>query len=369
MRIAIISDGNPISTAYGKMGKYLSRFLKKKNIEVVNVSTRHTGEPVEYEGIPIYAGMNFYPNNQIAIDRSLETIEPDAVMMIRDLINVNLARFNTGYSLAKYAGKCKRYAWTPVMGEIVYPDTIQATLQSFDHIFPMTDWAKTVLANDGIPYNIMTVVGGGFDPEVFRKREDKRFSEEGVLFGTVALYTSQRKQLYVLLKSLKEYVKNYGPAKLYIHNNIVGIPYDVLGIADILGVRKNLMFPLKNGQADWIPEWGLSEDDMARLYSSFTATLSTSGFEGFNVPFLESLACETPVIGTYSPFYDWTDQIRQVEGLQVSEELADIGYVSDPRRFAEAMHGQNKVDRNRLMDMTWDKQCQKILDVMKGGEK
>jgi len=365
MKIAIISDNINLNTGYAKMAYNAMKILRKKGYDVYNIGIQHGGDVVEYDGMPIYSGKVYYSGQQQAMDRSLDIIKPDVILFIRDMVSVNLSRIPMGHSFVNYKRKMKRIIWTPVMSKIITSDTINAVNQSFDHVIAMTDAGVRILIDSGIPYNIIDSIGAGFDPDIY-KRDKPMIEHDYTLFGSVSLYTNNRKQLSLLLQAMGHYVKDEPTAKLYIHTNIIGIPYDLRALAKHFGIENNILLPRIGNTYTWIPEWDLTEQEMASLYSSFNATLSTSGLEGFNMPFLESLACETPVLGAYSPFYDWSDQIQTVPSVYGRDDVVDIGYVPDPFLFAEHMHKilKVKINREKLMNMTWDKQVDKLVKVI-----
>lgn len=366
MKIAVVSDNINMNTGYAKMAYNTLRILKEKGHDVYNIGIQHGGDVVSYNGIPIYSGKVYYAGQQQALDRSISIIKPEAVLFIRDMVSVNLNRITVGHTFAKYAGKFKRIIWTPVMTEIIPSDTVSAVNQSFDSVVSMTDYGMRLLIDNGVPYNQIYSIGAGFDPEIYRRRE-KYIEHDYTLFGAVALYTSQRKQLANLINAMHHYVETFDrEAKLYIHTNVAGIPYDIKAIAAHFKISSNILLPMSSGTYVWIPEWDLTEEEMASLYSSFDLTVTTSGLEGFNMPFLESLACETPVLGTYTPFYDWSDQIQVVPSYPAYDSTVDLGYVSDPLVFAEMMHTakDKKIDREKLMDLTWEKQVEKMEKVI-----
>jgi hypothetical protein len=93
-----------------------------------------------------------------------------------------------------------------------------------------------------------------------------------------------------------------------------------------------------------------------------------SGQEGFNLPFLESLACETPVLGIYQPSYDWSDQIQMAPSIEaVDTPTPAYGYISDPYVFAEYMDRAKtmKVNRKKLMGLTWTESAKKMDHVLR----
>ena len=128
-----------------------------------------------------------------------------------------------------------------------------------------------------------------------------------------------------------------------------------------------MLFPNTTPERKWIAEWGASEEYMAGLYSSFNATVSASGMEGFNVPFLESLACETPAVGIAQPSYDWSDQIIQARS-NAWDEIIPFSYVfeSSPEAFAVCMDKalKYKVDREKLMHLTWNSVAKKFNSII-----
>ena len=117
------------------------------------------------------------------------------------------------------------------------------------------------------------------------------------------------------------------------------------------GVEANVLFP-----------GFLSDDDLASLFSGAEAFISVSLEEGFGLPLLEAMACETPALVSDIPAF------KEVGGefpLYVKpNDYEEIG-----NSIALIFHGGYKPERIygaklRAQEFTWDRTAQKTLEII-----
>lgn len=375
MKIGIISDSPTVNSGYGEIGKNLLYYLDQQGYDTFSIGLQHRGYPV---AVPIkdkyfrmYSGFVYINGINYTINKAIEIEKPDVLITVRDWVTFHPPGFGQAFKLSQYKGRIKRIGYIPLMEPYVNPDMRASIVENSDITVGYTEYEKQMLINEGIPYNQVEAINVGFDPDVYKPSkpliEIPHELSQHKIFGFVGLLTDKRKMLGSLMKAFSYYLKSDDKAMLYIHNNLVGHQYQILQMADALRIRQHLMIPQHNGAFDWAPEWYYSDHEMARLFSSFTAGVSMSAQEGFNMPFMEQLACGTPVLGVDSPFYDWSDQIMKVKSHE-TELNTGYGYVSDPREFAEAMHHvvNKKVDRKKLKDLEWQNVIKKWVKVIEG---
>lgn len=366
MKIAIIADMPTMNTGYGRIARYLGYELAKDN-DVSYIGLQHRGDVIEFRNkdrlMKIYSGMVMQPGNQQTFDRSMKIIDPDVTIMTRDPVTYQPARFPAAFSLAHYKDRIWRLSWIPAMTRFIPSDVVQATLQSSDFIVTYTDAARLVYMSYGIPYNIMETVNVGYDSNVYKPEGDRHYFDVGAdVFTFVGLMFDTRKRVGLLLKAFREYLYAYDHnAMLYIHNQPVGTAYDINGYANMLGIKGHILFP-----PEWHHEWGIPDEEMASIYRSSRAVISFSPQEGFNMPFLEAMACGTPVVGNDMPFYDWSDQILKVPSMEAEEGAMSFGYVSDPKVFADYIHRatETRIDTSRLKHLQWPKVADRFRELL-----
>lgn len=367
MKIAIIADVPNMNTGYGRIAKYLGYELAGDN-EVSYIGLQHRGNPVTFRNkdrdMYVYSGAVGAAGNQQTFDRSMRMIDPDITIMTRDPVTFAPNRFPQAFTLKHYKGEVERLSWIPAMSNYTPSDIIRPLLESSDLIQTYTEAARLTYMDHGVPYNIMRTINVGYDDTVYNTDGPKDyFDTEGDVFTFVGLMFDTRKRIGLLLKAFREYLYRYDhDATMYIHNMPVGTAYDVNGLANMLGIRGHLIFP-----AEWHHEWGVPDEEMAHIFRSSRAVVSFSPQEGFNMPFLEAMACGTPVVGNSMPFYDWSDQILQVPSIEADEGSMSFGYLSDPVKFAEYMDTTKDVSINTdaLKHLTWPNIGDQFREVIK----
>jgi len=369
MKILIISDGPHVASGYGKITKYLGRELVSHGFSVDYAAFSHRGEPLNYyygkQSNPrskIYSAHVPYRGCSTIIDRSIAESKPDTTIFIRDAAGLSTSRFEGGISLSAYKDKIYRISYVPVMYNSMVPDVVDSTLDSSDLIVPYTDYSRTILMENGIPYNIIAqTIPPGYDGSVFTPGKVDYFGEKVDIFGFIGLINNTRKSLQVLFKAFSQYVQEFAPtALLYIHYAQQSA-YEIGTLQQIYGLKGHLMFP-----SSYTFDWGMPESEMAEIYRSLTACVSASGAEGFNMPFLESMACGTPVVGADTPFYDWSDQILKARAMEAIESPLSLSYAVDTRSFAEKMHEAktHHIDTEKLKHMEWKEVGKKWITLL-----
>ncbi len=373
-RIAIISDNPNINTGYGKIALNLAMNFIHSGNEVYSIGLQHRGAPVTYKytdkvsneqyDIPIHSGIVYENNNPLMIDKALSDIKPDILLMIRDPVTFVPQAFTQAFNLQKWKGKIKRYAYIPAMTPYTDKIVTSALLANTDYIFTYTEAARLHYMRHGIPYNLLQTVNLGVDLDTYRKRDPYIEMGKSKIFGFIGLNSDKRKMMMSLLIAFKQYLDIEPDAYLYIHNRIKG-QYDILSTVDALRIKGHILMPnTKDNQ--WNPDAFMTEEEMAALYSSFTATVSMSAHEGFNMPFLESMACGTPAIGVDMPYYDWSKQINKVPS-HLGETHVGLGWISNTSDFANTMHEvakhpvKYKINREGISHLTWKNTADMIL--------
>jgi glycosyltransferase involved in cell wall biosynthesis len=118
----------------------------------------------------------------------------------------------------------------------------------------------------------------------------------GVVAANKASGLVHRKAYGELILAFSIFAKNKPDAVLYMHTDSFGQVggWNLLNILSSLGIKKEqVMFP--NPQ-DY--RFGLSQPDLAALYTRMDVMLAPSLGEGFGVPTVEAQACGTRVIGS-----------------------------------------------------------------------
>jgi glycosyltransferase involved in cell wall biosynthesis len=135
-----------------------------------------------------------------------------------------------------------------------------------------------------VPGSKVTSIPWGVNREMFKPTNDdeylKNIGIEGLYYFTSSA-NHPRKNLPLLLESYREYLKLGGRGQLVVLNpeeeHLHGI-IDLIEEGRIVILRK------------------ISDKELAALYTNAKCSLVLSSYEGFGLPVLESLACNTQVI-------------------------------------------------------------------------
>jgi len=127
---------------------------------------------------------------------------------------------------------------------------------------------------------------------------------------------------------------------------------------------KQILFNLQNELAENKIKIikSVSDDELRALYSSASATLFPSVYEGFGFPILESLACHTPVV---------TCKNSSLE--EIGSDLVSYTSETDSDEFSEKLTFLEKKQfqydgfiskiENHLREFTWEKAANQYISV------
>lgn len=153
-----------------------------------------------------------------------------------------------------------------------------------------------------LPFTRTGYIPHGINTDEWSPLDRKRVREE--VFGadenqfiivTNGANVGERKQLPLMLKIFKKFLKTHPDSILYMFTNpTVMFPkgYDLIAMMHSLGIEKNVFYPKYDPV---IEPW--SNQQLCELYSAADVYLTTTLGEGFGIPILESMSCGTPVIG------------------------------------------------------------------------
>lgn len=373
MKIGIIADNPTVNSSYGEMAKWMGYHLADTH-DVFYIGLQHRGAPVivpiREKLLRMHSGTVIYNGVPYMINKAVEAEKPDILITIRDIVTFSTQGFSNAFTLSQYKGKVKLVSYVPMMEPRLLPFIKQAVMDNSDHILTFTEYMKQKLIGDGFPYNIVDTLNIGYEDSIYHKTEPMITAGNNRIFGFVGLLADKRKSLGSLMTAFSHYVKSDPESYLYIHNNPSVSPlnqYNIIQLAQSMGIQGHLLMPKHNNAFDWHPEYYYTEEQMASLFSSFTATVSMSAQEGYNMPFLESMACGVPALGVRMPFYDWSDQIMQAPSHEF-ELHTGFGYSSDPVEFAEYMHKavKHKVDVKKLDHLKWVNVVAKLNKILEG---
>jgi len=287
-------------TGYGKQGLEIAKILKEGGHDVINFAFGGLQwREVEIEGIRCLPNNAAdYGNTFLPIWNSL--IKPDIIIQFFDL-------WVTGNLLSQIKDKVAPiYSLTPVDHDPCPPPLVES-LKGATKIIAMTRFAERKFKEAGltqpiiyIPHCVNTKIYTPGD-RVEARRKMGNLPEDGCIFLSVATNKGPRKNLGNVLRAFAAFLNRVPEARknayLYLHCFIYGGErnkhgYNLPAIWKSLGIAPNI----KCTHPDFYDAVGFSEEEMCLLYRAADWTILCSLGEGFGIPLIESMACQTPII-------------------------------------------------------------------------
>jgi len=173
------------------------------------------------------------------------------------------------------------------------PVLLADALAQFDRVVNYTQFSAKITGYPGVCCH-------GIDTSIFYRRGDARdilrkfdveAPEDGELLIGIVATNQPRKDWAMAFGALALLGQAGYRVRLWLHTDVVYRYWDLKSLYVDFGLQPNVKV--------FLTQYGISEDDLAHLYSACDLTLGI-GPEGFGRPLAESLCCGTPVIaGSY----------------------------------------------------------------------
>lgn len=289
MKVLWISPSPLLPTGLGKVSRYITEGLATLGYDVAVGNFQYAGEPIEIEGV------KHYPLFKLSLlPLILNDFKPDVVIAYGSHWHPALSPISRivaierGYKLIWYV---------TVEFSFVSPIYLEPLVGS-NYIATPSNFGKKVLSRH-IPDDRIAVIPHGVNHKIFKPiRPKPKISgfEDKFVFGAV-MRNTLRKEYPVILRafaSLPEDIKKH--SILYFHTQpyeeVDGKPgWNLPILIKMFGLEDYVVF---NPHAS---KWfGVSEEELARIYNAMDVHMLISTGEGFGLPVLESLACGVPNI-------------------------------------------------------------------------
>jgi glycosyltransferase involved in cell wall biosynthesis len=301
--VSVFSNSPGQPTGYGQAADALVKLLKRQGANVAALSNYgHEGintiYNTEYGEIPIYArGSESYSNDVAPAHhkhwKAMNADQPDLMITLYDVWVLKSKAFDT-IPIA---------SWTPIDHNPVPPGVLEWLKK--DNVTPlaMSKFGLDQINRQGIeghyiPHSIDTKV---FKPTTHildqTVEEFMGFGNDRFVVGMNAANKASgilhRKAFGENMMAFAMFCKKYPDAMLYIHTDAASQHgWNLLALAKLLGIpTDNLTFPDPLAY-----RYGMSQEMLAGIYSSFDVLLATSYGEGFGIPTVEAAACGVPVV-------------------------------------------------------------------------
>jgi glycosyltransferase involved in cell wall biosynthesis len=301
--VSVFSNSPGQPTGYGQATEALVKLLKRQGADVASLSNYgHEGintiYNTEYGQIPIYSrGSEAYSNDVGPAHhkhwKALNPKQPDLMITLYDVWVFSGKAYDT-IPIA---------SWTPIDHNPVPPKVLQWLKK--DNVTPlaMSQFGLNQINKAGveghyIPHSIDTKVFKPTTHILNQTIEDfMGFGNDRFVVGMNAANKSSgilhRKAFGENMMAFSMLCQKYPDAMLYIHAE-AGSPHgwNLAALGQMLGIPvDNMTFPDPLAY-----RYGMSQEMLAGIYSSFDVLLATSYGEGFGVPTVEAQACGVPVI-------------------------------------------------------------------------
>jgi glycosyltransferase involved in cell wall biosynthesis len=285
MKVAIISEGIGRLTGFGQQTKYLAEGLKRQGLEVHIIGSMSA--PLREVDIHQWFCDNF---NLKELDRILNIVKPDVVIgfhcysVLCNLIKSNVIPTN-----------CIAFLWMAWEGSVLPKDVDKLSGFPKDQIINLTEYAKKLwrdkASNEVIPHGVDTTIFDKVKVD-YNKINDRlggKLRSSSIKILNVDR-NNIRKNWDFVFSVIKKLKANGLDVQLIAHcrpvDNGVGDGYDLKYLAEKFGIVNEVVLSPFN----WTE--GLSQSELAELYSLCTYRISCSGGEGFGLPTVEAGLCE-----------------------------------------------------------------------------
>jgi glycosyltransferase involved in cell wall biosynthesis len=301
--VSVFSNSPGQPTGYGQATEALVKLLKRDGADVASLSNYgnegvNTTYDTGFGEIPVYArGNEAYSNDVTPAHhkhwKALNPDQPDLLITLYDVWVLN----NKAYDSIPIA------SWTPIDHNPVPPGVLKWLQKENVTPLAMSKFGLQQIEQVGVkghyvPHSIDTKVFSQTDNikgqpiAEFMGFEDGRFIV-GMNAANKSSGILHRKAYSENFMAFALFARKHPDAMLYVHADASSQHgWNLIALAQLLGIpTDNLTFPDPLAY-----RYGMSQETLAGIYSSWDVMLATSYGEGFGIPTVEAQACGVPVI-------------------------------------------------------------------------
>ena len=301
--VSVFSNSPGQPTGYGQATEALVKLLKRDGADVASLSNYgvegvNTTYDTGFGEIPVYARGNESYSNDVAPAhhkhwKALNADQPDLMITLYDVWVLN----GKGYDNIPIA------SWTPIDHNPVPPGVLKWLQKENVTPLAMSKFGLEQINKVGveghyIPHSIDTKVFSQTDKIGDESVKDfMGFEDDRFIIGMNAANKSSgilhRKAYSENFMAFAIFARKHPDAILYVHADASSQHgWNLIALAQLLGIpTDNLAFPDPLAY-----RYGMSQEALAGIYSSWDVMLATSYGEGFGIPTVEAQACGVPVI-------------------------------------------------------------------------
>jgi glycosyltransferase involved in cell wall biosynthesis len=301
--VSVFSNSPGQPTGYGQATEALVKLLKRDGADVASLSNYgnegvNTTYDTGFGEIPVYArGNEAYSNDVTPAHhkhwKALNPDQPDLLITLYDVWVLNAKAFDS-IPIA---------SWTPIDHNPVPPGVLKWLQKENVTPLAMSKFGLQQIEQVGVkghyvPHSIDTKVFSQTDKikdqpiNEFMGFEDGRFIV-GMNAANKSSGILHRKAYSENFMAFALFARKHPDAMLYVHADASSQHgWNLIALAQLLGIpTDNLTFPDPLAY-----RYGMSQETLAGIYSSWDVMLATSYGEGFGIPTVEAQACGVPVI-------------------------------------------------------------------------
>jgi glycosyltransferase involved in cell wall biosynthesis len=301
--VSVFSNSPGQPTGYGQATEALVKLLKRDGADVASLSNYgnegvNTTYDTGFGEIPVYArGNEAYSNDVTPAHhkhwKALNPDQPDLLITLYDVWVLNAKAFDS-IPIA---------SWTPIDHNPVPPGVLKWLQKENVTPLAMSKFGLQQIEQVGVkghyvPHSIDTKVFSQTDKikdqpiNEFMGFEDGRFIV-GMNAANKSSGILHRKAYSENFMAFALFARKHPDAMLYVHADASSQHgWNLIALAQLLGIpTDNLTFPDPLAY-----RYGMAQETLAGIYSSWDVMLATSYGEGFGIPTVEAQACGVPVI-------------------------------------------------------------------------
>ena len=375
--VSVFSNSPGQPTGYGQATEALVKLLKRDGADVASLSNYgHEGVNntyrTEYGDIPIYArGNEAYSNDVTPAHhkhwKAVNKEQPDLMITLYDVWVLNAKGFDT-IPIA---------SWVPIDHNPVPPGVLKWLQKENVTPLAMSKFGLEQINKVGveghyIPHSIDTKVFketdniAGASINEYMGFEDGRFIV-GMNAANKSSGILHRKAYSENMMAFAIFARKHPDAMLYIHAD-ASSPHgwNLLALGQLLGIPvDNMTFPDPLAY-----RYGMPQEALAGIYSSFDVLLATSYGEGFGIPTIEAQACGVPVIVSNfaaspelvgdgwvvggQPLYDPAQHsFWNIPSVPEIVEALELAYTRGKGKSAKAVEFAQAFDHEKVWQENW----------------
>jgi glycosyltransferase involved in cell wall biosynthesis len=383
--VSVFSNSPGQPTGYGQATEALVKLLKRDGADVASLSNYgnegvNTTYDTGFGEIPVYArGNEAYSNDVTPAHhkhwKALNPDQPDLLITLYDVWVLNAKAFDS-IPIA---------SWTPIDHNPVPPGVLKWLQKENVTPLAMSKFGLQQIEQVGVkghyvPHSIDTKVFSQTDNikgqpiAEFMGFEDGRFIV-GMNAANKSSGILHRKAYSENFMAFALFARKHPDAMLYVHADASSQHgWNLIALAQLLGIpTDNLTFPDPLAY-----RYGMAQETLAGIYSSWDVMLATSYGEGFGIPTVEAQACGVPVIVSNfaaspelvgdgwvisgQPLYDPAQHsFWHVPSVPEIVEALEQAYARGKGKSAKAVEFAQAYDHEKVWQENWMPVLKKLL--------